>query len=95
MSMQSEKFEPMLNLSLNINEEEREKSETLNLLFDSKDIAEIIIRYTGDIEFLREMGIVIVNLTGNYAILYVPMEIINEIPFFSEIIYAEMPKNER
>lgn len=93
MSMQSEKFEPMLNLSLNINEEEREKSETLNLLFDNKDIAEIIIRYTGDIEFLREMGIVIVNLTGNYAILYVPMEIINEIPFFSEIIYAEMPKN--
>lgn len=92
--MASQKFEPMLNLALDVNEGERELSETLATGYSIADNTwDVIIRYTGDIEFLRDYGVKIVYLTGSYAVLTVPDSFVRRLSGFPEIIYVEMPKS--
>ena len=71
--MSSQKYEDMLNLALDTPEGDREQSKTLNVGFDSIiNTWEVIVRYNGDIEFLKSNGVSIIYLSGNYAILTVP-----------------------
>lgn len=92
--MGSQKYEPMLNLALDVSEGERELSETLAIGYSITDNTwDVIIRYINDIEFLREYGVEIVYLTGNYAILTVPGSFVRRLSDFTEIIYVEMPKS--
>lgn len=92
--MGSQKYEPMLNLALDVSEGERELSETLTIGYSITDNTwDVIVRYINDIEFLKEFGVNIVYLTGNYAILTVPGAFVRRLSEFTEIIYVEMPKS--
>lgn len=92
--MGSQKYEPMLNLALDVSEGERELSETLATGYSVTDNTwDVIVRYIHDIEFLKEYGVRIVYLTGNYAILTVPGPFVRRLSEFTEIIYVEMPKS--
>lgn len=92
--MNSQKYENMLNLALDTSEEDREQSKTLNVGFDSIiNTWEVIVRYNGDIEFLKSNGVSIIYLSGNYAILAVPDNFIRNLNSYQEIIYVEMPKS--
>lgn len=91
--VESQKYEPMFNLAIQTGSVERRQSETLDLGFDTVfETWEIVVRYVGKIDFLREYGVEIVYLEGNYAILTVPEAMIERLSSFPEIIYVEMPK---
>ncbi len=91
--MYSQKLEPLLNLSLNLTSDERRKSGELDAGYDeTSGVWELIVRYVGDIEFLKNIGIRIVYLINNYAILYVKTDNIEMITQMEQIIYIEKPK---
>ncbi len=92
--MVSQKYEPMFNLALNVNETQRSQSETLDVGFNESDHTwEVIVRYVGNIDFLIQYGAQIVYLQGNYAIITAPEVISRRLSEFPEIIYVEMPKS--
>ncbi len=92
--MESQKYEPMLNLAINTDRAQRSQSEALEVGFDAVfDTWEIVVRYVGNIDFLRVYGVEIIYLQGNYAILTIPEPFIERLSEFPEIIYVEMPKN--
>ena len=89
--MVSQKYEPMFNLALNVNETQRSQSETLDVGFNESDHTwEVIVRYVGNIDFLIQYGAQIVYLQGNYAIITAPEVIARRLSEFPEIIYVEM-----
>ncbi len=91
--MQSQKYEPMLNLSLSITREERTQSEVLETGYEpATNRWDVIVRYSGMIEFLTQYGVRITYLAGNYAILNIPESVLVELSSYPEIIYVEMPK---
>lgn len=94
---QDEKFENQFNLALDLTEEEREKSEDLNVGYErSEDQWEIIFRYTGTLGTIRRTQTTIIEpLSMGYAIAYIKE---NELEAFSQneqVIYIEKPKNLR
>lgn len=92
--MDSQKYENMLNLALDVTEEQRENSVTLDVGYSQlENTWEVIVRYSQDIEFLKEYNIKITYLISNYAILEVPDKFIRRLSDFREIIYVEMPKS--
>lgn len=92
--MDSQKYENMLNLALDVTEEQRENSVTLDVGYSQlENTWEVIVRYSQDIEFLKEYNIKITYLISNYAILEVPDKFIRRLSEFREIIYVEMPKS--
>lgn len=91
--MDSQKRENLLNLSLEVSEEEREKSLELGVGFDEEtDRWEVIVRYAGDLSLYEERGIAIVPLLGDYAILTVTREQLDFLSEIPEIAYIEKPK---
>lgn len=94
LQFNSQKYENILNLAIETPEEERKLSDTLNVGYNEKEKTwQIIVRYTGSIEFLKQYNVEIIYLSINYAILTVPNSFIGSVSGFGEIIYAEMPKN--
>lgn len=92
--MSSQKYEPILNLALDSTKEEREQSNILDNGYNAiENTWEVIVRYSGDIEFLRQYGANIVYLEGYYAILNVPDSLARRLSEFRQIIYVEMPKS--
>ena len=92
--MDSQKYENMLNLALDVTEEQRENSVTLDVGYSQlENTWEVIVRYSQDIEFLKDYGVKITYLISNYAILVVPDSFIRRLSDFKEIIYVEMPKS--
>lgn len=91
--MASQKYEPMLNLALDSNNEERVLSESLDVGYNEvNNTWTVIARYSGSIEFLKDYNIDIEYLEGYYAILRVPDIMLRRLSEFQEIIYVEMPK---
>ena len=71
--MQNQKLENLLNLSLSATTEEREKSESLNVGYNSElNTWELIVRYSGSLAELTEHGIIVDEMINEYAILTVP-----------------------
>lgn len=90
------KLENLLNLALNATREEREKSKELDVGYEKLTNSwELIVKYSGDIESLQDeqRGIIVENLSNEYAILQVPENLIEEIAARPEIEYVEKPKN--
>lgn len=88
----NEKIENSLNLALSISEEQLEKSQGLNAGFNSLDNSwDLIVRYNKLDEAEKIPGIKIHRLRGNYAIITIKEEYIDELANLSEIIYIEMP----
>lgn len=91
--MQNQKREDQLNLALETPEEEREKTEDLNVGFNPEDKTwQLIIRYSGTLDTVRAMGIEVIELLGGFAILTVPETLIPSLTELPEIEYIEKPK---
>jgi len=91
--MENEKRENVLNLSLAVPVEEREKSEVLRTGFDFEESRwEVIIKYNGDILQYEDEEIKIEVLINGYAIVNLPERRIEEFTGHSEVEYMEKPK---
>ncbi len=91
--MDSQKRENMLNLALDTPQAERERSVELSVGYDEvTELWEVIVRYIGDIIRLREQGIEVVPLLGNYAVLRLSREQLDEVTSDNDITYIEKPK---
>lgn len=91
--MEDQKRENLLNLALGATKEERERSENLEVGYDPEEKTwELIVRYFGSLDPLREMGIRVKELIGGYAVLRVPESRIDAVSSLNQIQYIEKPK---
>lgn len=92
--MESEKLEDILQLSLSSTKEQRERSDVLNVgVLDGGTVRELIAKYSGSLDRLREQGIEAEELLAGYAVVRLPEEKIGTLTDFWEVEYVEMPKN--
>ncbi len=88
--MQNQKLENLLNLSLSATTEEREKSESLNVGYNSElNTWELIVRYSGSLAELTEHGIIVDEMINEYAILTVPEPEIDYVSSLPQIDFIE------
>ena len=91
--MENQKLESQLLLALNTSEPERERSENLNVGFDQTTRTwELIVKYNGNLDNIRKMGVDAEDLIAGYAILTVPEIQIEQIVENEQIEYVEKPK---
>lgn len=93
--MTESKISPELNVAIGIPEAEREKSLDLNVGYsESFEEWELIIRYTGSLEVIREeLQISVEELLGGYAIVRIPQYLIGRLSDYPQIDYIEKPKS--
>ena len=88
-----QKLENILNLALETPEEEREQTESLNVGYSAETRNwELIVKYHGSLDRLREQNIVVEELIAGYAILTVPEALVDTVSDIPEIEYVEKPK---
>ena len=69
--MESEKLEDLLLLSLSASKGQRERSEVLDVgVTRDKNLREVIVKYSGDIDGLQIPGMEIQKLLAGYAIAF-------------------------
>ena len=91
--MENQKRENLLNLALDATEEERLKSVNLNVGYaPGEKTWELIVRYNGSLESLRDEGIRVDELAAGYAVLVVPESRIDQVSAMEQIVYIEKPK---
>ena len=90
--MDNQKLDNELSQALVTSEDERAKSVDLNTGYLGNNRWELIIKYAGDIDRLKNLGISVTSLLGNYAIIEIDEELIDVISNEPEIIYIEKPK---
>ena len=89
----NQKLEDQLQLALETSEEDRERTEDLNVGFDGEARTwELIVKYNGSLEALEQLGITVEYLLAGYAILTVPEGLVERVAGFEEIEYVEKPK---
>jgi len=92
-NMADQKKENLLNLALNATRREREKSLELDVGYSIDDREwELIVKYSGTLNELREIGIQVVELSNEFAILTVPESLVERLADFPQIEYVEKPK---
>ena len=92
--MESEKLEDLLLLSLSASKGQRERSEVLDVgVTRDKNLREVIVKYSGDIDGLQIPGMETQKLLAGYAIVKLPEDQIGALVAAREIEYVEMPKN--
>lgn len=88
-----QKLENILNLALETPEAEREQTESLNVGYNAESRSwELIVKYHGSLDGLREQNIVVEELIAGYAILTVPEALVDIVSETSGIEYVEKPK---
>mgnify|MGYP004598890957 CR=1 FL=1 len=88
-----QKLENILNLALETPEEEREQTKELNVGYSAETRSwELIVKYHGSLDRLREQNIVVEELIAGYAILTVPEALVDTVSDTPEIEYVEKPK---
>lgn len=93
--MDDQKIENLLNVSLNVTDQEREKSPSLYTGYDSLDNTwELIVKYIGDITGLQSKypGLQVRTLYNQYAILISPQRYIELLANEVQIEFIEKPK---
>lgn len=91
--MADQKLENLLELSLDVDEETREKSENLQVGYDSAERKwEVIFRYSGNINDLVSRYDSLVPLLGGYAIAEVTKQQLYELSEEPLVEYIEKPK---
>ena len=91
--LMDQKLENILNLALETPEEEREQTESLNVGYSAETRSwELIVKYHGSLDRLREQNIVVEELIAGYAILTVPEALVDRVSDTPEIEYVEKPK---
>ncbi|MBQ9122597.1 MAG: S8 family serine peptidase [Lachnospiraceae bacterium] len=88
-----QKIENLLNLALETPLQERMQTIDLNEGYSVRDNTwELIVKYNGSLDFLRNAGIEAEELIAGYGILVVPEDLIPLVANRPEIEYIEMPK---
>lgn len=91
--MASQKVENLLNLALDATEEEREKSLELDVGYNPINREwDLIIKYSGNLDRVREVASDVVELQNEYAIITIRESLIMILTQFPEIEYIEKPK---
>lgn len=92
--MNSGKLDNQLNLALDINEEEREETIDLDVGFDAESNTwELIVKYNGNLQPIEEeLGISIVELMNQYAVITIKQEDIDKLVNYQQIEFVEKPK---
>ncbi len=91
--MNDQKIDELLNLALNATAAERQKSQVLDVGYNSEERKwDLIAKYTGDIMELASDEIGVVTLLNEYAILTVPEDMIDTLAEYPQIEYIEKPK---
>lgn len=91
--MNSEKIENLLNLALDATEEEREKSQNLQVGYEPAQREwELIIKYDQAAGAQREELASVVPLSYGYGIIRVPESMIDRLAALPEVEYIEKPK---
>lgn len=89
----SQKAENLLNLALDATSEEREKSLELEVGYQPLDQEwDLIIKYSGNLEAVREIASSVTELSNEYVILTVPESRIEQLTRVPQIEYIEKPK---
>lgn len=90
--MKDQKIDNQLNLALDLNQIEREKTRNLDVGYDEDtNTWELIVRYNGDLTPLAEDVVKIEKLTNQYAILTVSEDNIDRISDYPQIEFIEKP----
>lgn len=91
--MQNQKLENLLNLALEATPGERARSQELETGYNpASRMWELIVKYSGSLDGIRELGIRVDEMKNEYAILTVPEDLIDEVSTFPQIEYIEKPK---
>ena len=91
--MPNQKIDNLLNLAMNVTQQEREKSESLNAGYDSKTkFWDVIVKYNGSESGLAGENIQVVSLLGGYAVVTLPEAEIAEYSDREQIEFMEKPK---
>lgn len=90
----SQKLENQLNLALDATEEERIQSRNLNVGYDSQEKEwELILKYSGMLDRVRELAVYVTELTGDYAVIQIKESQIEKLEELPEVEFIEKPKN--
>lgn len=91
--MDSQKLENLLNLMLQTDKMDRNLEDDSGVGYDENtDSWELIVKYNGNLDFVRDLGGSYEELILGYAILVIKEERIPELINRSEIEYVELPK---
>lgn len=91
--MADQKLENVLNLALDATEEERQKSLELDVGYDAIGQEwDLIVKYSGSLDDIRALGIGVVELQNEYAIVTVKENLIDRLSDFPQIEFIEKPK---
>lgn len=91
--MPNQKLENMLSLALDATETERQKSLELDVGYDSIEREwDLIVKYSGNLDDIRALGIQIVELQNEFAIVTIKENLIERLADFPQIEYIEKPK---
>lgn len=89
----NQKLEDQLQLALETSEEDRERTEDLNVGFDGETRTwELIVKHHGSLEALERMNVTVEYLLAGYALLTVPEGMVEQVAELPEIEYVEKPK---
>jgi subtilisin family serine protease len=89
----NQKIENQLQLALQTPEPVRAQTENLNVGFDSLEKQwEVIIKYHGNLDEIRRLGVVVEELIAGYAIMTISVNLVESVAEMEQIEYMEMPK---
>lgn len=89
----SQKIENILNLALDVTEEERQKSQELEVGYNPEEREwDLIIKYVGILDNVRTVATRVSELLGGYAIVTVRESQVNDLAALPEVEYVEKPK---
>jgi len=90
----SQKLENLLNLALDADEGERRRSEELDVGYDREEnVWELIVKYSGSIEGIRQTARSVTELLNGYAIVLIEEERIEQMAQLLEVEFVEKPKS--
>lgn len=89
----SQKVENILNLAMDATDEERQKSQQLEVGYNQQEREwELIIKYSGELERVRNIAVRVSELMNGYAIVIVKESQVDVLAALPEVEYVEKPK---
>lgn len=89
----SQKLENLLNLALDADQGERERSEELDVGYDKEEnVWELIVKYSGTLEAVRQTARSVTELLNGYAVIVIEEEQIGQLAQLPEVEFIEKPK---
>lgn len=91
--MENQKLENLLNLAIDASEEERERSQILEVGYNPIDREwDLIIKYSGNLEEVRELASRVTELLSEYAVITIRESLIDRLAELPQVEYVEKPK---